>query len=237
MDFKLQLQYDPAATTIGDAHTAANNFVDLHYRNRDSCEVVKMYDDYYNWCLDNLDMCVGSDEGFYLRLYENGYEIFASFYDLAGIMLFENDDCNTDAQNIDEISRIMEDISSLASYVYGFDLDFDIERQQKHIRKNDYFDQINEYWNSLYSQYFMDQWIEIDLDLDNIIEPKDFDDYLYQQYEWGMPMPDWEYPEAPEMPTFEMPPVPEAPEFPKLFDNLPAYPEFPPRPKFSDFWN
>jgi hypothetical protein len=83
----------------------------------------------------------------------------------------------------------------------------------------------------------MDQWIEIDLDLDNIIEPKDFDDYLYQQYEWGMPMPDWEYPEAPEMPTFEMPPVPEAPEFPKLFDNLPAYPEFPPRPKFSDFWN
>jgi hypothetical protein len=128
IDFKLQLQYDPASTTIGDAHTAANNFVDLHYRNRDSCELVKMYDDYYNWCLDNLDMCVGSDEGFYTRLYDNGYEIFASFYDLAGILLFENDDCNTDAQNIDEISRIMEDFSSLASYIYGFDLDFDIER-------------------------------------------------------------------------------------------------------------
>jgi hypothetical protein len=84
-------------------------------------------------------MCAGSDEGFYTRLYDNGYEIFASFYDLAGILMFEKDDCYTDAQSIDEAARIIEDIYSLASYIYGFDLDYDINRKQQHIRKSDYY--------------------------------------------------------------------------------------------------
>lgn len=101
--------------------------------------------------------------------------------------MFENDACYTDAQNIDEISRIVEDLSALGSYVMGFDLDFDTERQQKHIRKNDFWNQISEYWDSLYSQYYIDEWsmyempyLEIDLDMDNlfIIEPT-FDDFVY----------------------------------------------------------
>jgi len=228
------------ATTIEDAHTAANNFVDLHYRNRDSCQVGKMYDDYYNWCLDNLDMCVGEDSGFYTRLYENGYEIFGSFYDLAGIMLFENDECYTDAQNIDEVSRIIEDLSALSSYVMGFDLDFDVERQQKHYRRSEFWTEVSEYWDSIYAQYFVEEWVVypvyddmlypidyfIDFDTDYYMpETPSYDDYL--NYEIDMPIPSWEVPSVPE--------VPEMPEFPSLFDNMPAFPEFPPRPKFRDF--
>jgi len=58
-DFHKQLITDPMATTIEDAHTAANNYVDLHWKNRDACEISMIKDDYYNWCLDNEEVCLG----------------------------------------------------------------------------------------------------------------------------------------------------------------------------------
>jgi hypothetical protein len=56
------------STTIEEAHLAADNFIDLHYINRDTCQFKKMNDDYYNWCLNNLDMCAGYDLDFWTRV-------------------------------------------------------------------------------------------------------------------------------------------------------------------------
>merc|ERR1712146_503343 len=72
-EFHHQIRHDPMSTTIEDAHTAANNFVDLHWKNRDLCQVGMIKDDYYNWCLDNEDVCLGKDNQFWNRMYENGY--------------------------------------------------------------------------------------------------------------------------------------------------------------------
>jgi hypothetical protein len=209
-NFVLELYSDPMSTSIEEARLAADNFVDLHYINRDSCQIKKLTDDYYNWCLNNLDMCAGYDEGFYTRLYQNGQEMFAAFYDLAGIWFFENDLCYTDAQLIDEVGRITQDLSALASYLIGFDLDFDLERKQRHIRKYDFWTQVNEYVDSLYEQYYYpvfgdEEYWGFDEDYFFIDEDSlfTFDDYLY----------DMEFPtyEVPEVPVFELP---EYPAFP-----------------------
>lgn len=96
-DFHHQIKHDPMSTTIEDAHTAANNFVDLHWKNRDLCQVSMVKDDFYNWCLDNEEVCLGKDGQFWTRMYQNGYSVFGKFYDLAGIFMFEKDECYTDA--------------------------------------------------------------------------------------------------------------------------------------------
>jgi len=57
--FHHQLVVDPMSTSIEDARIAAVNYVDLHWRNRDSCRISMIKDDYYNWCLNNEDVCLG----------------------------------------------------------------------------------------------------------------------------------------------------------------------------------
>lgn len=65
-------------------------------------------------------------------MYENGYSIFGKFYDLAGIFFFEKDECYNDAQMIDEHNRVVEDIASLLSYIMGFSLEYNPEREEQH---------------------------------------------------------------------------------------------------------
>jgi hypothetical protein len=151
-EFHHQVITDPMSTTIEDAHTAANNFVDLHWRNRDSCQISMIKDDYYNWCLDNEDVCLGSDNQFWNRMYENGYAIFGSFYDLAGIMFFENDECYTDEQMIDEHNRVVEDLASLLSYVMGFNLSYDPTRVEQHYTYNEFKAGVYEYIDDVMQQ-------------------------------------------------------------------------------------
>jgi len=147
--FGHQLRHDPMSTTIEDAHTAANNFVDLHWRNRDSCQISMIKDDYYNWCLDNEDVCLGKDSQFWTRMYQNGYSIFGSFYDLAGIMFFENDNCYTDEEMIDEHNRVVQDLASLVSYIMGFNLSYDPSREEQHYTHRQFKDAVFEYFDGV----------------------------------------------------------------------------------------
>jgi len=229
------------STTLEEAHLAADNFIDLHYINRDSCQFKKMNDDYYNWCLNNLDMCAGYDLDFWTRVYENGTEIFASFYDLVGIWFFENDLCYTDAQLINEVGRIAEDLAALTSYLMGFDLDFDLNRQQKHIRKYDFWTQVNEYVDSLYQDYYVDMWGFDDdfwgMDEDYFYLDDDF--YNYDDYLIDMTDFTFEMPASPETPTFEIPAIPEIPQMPtweSFMEDMPERPVLPPRPKLKDMY-
>ena len=147
-----QIRHDPMSTSIEDAHTAANNFVDLHWRNRDSCHIGMIKDDYYNWCLDNEDVCLGQDNQFWTRLYENGYTIFGHLYDLAGIVFFENDECYTDFEMIEEHNRVVTDIASLMSYIMGFNLTYDPSRVEEHYTFREFRHGVRDYFVEMYHE-------------------------------------------------------------------------------------
>ena len=112
---------------------------------------MKVYDDYKNWCVNNMDMCVGTDQGYLERIYEHGQELFSAFYDLAGIYMFEDTPCNTDAEFIGINSRLVNDMSSISSVIIGFESDYNVT--SPHISNKNYKIQVSEYLEDLYSTY------------------------------------------------------------------------------------
>jgi hypothetical protein len=127
-----------------------------------------VYDDYKNWCLDNLDMCVGSDDGHLERIYDHGYDLFGAFYDLAGIYFFEATPCATDAEFIDINNRLIEDMSSIASVVVGFEADYNVTAE--HVSNKNFQEQIAEYFDDLYSTYLESYTAIPDMDIDYLYE-------------------------------------------------------------------
>ena len=123
----IKAQEDPMSITIDEAYDVSTSVIDLYFKNRDSCQVQKVYDDYKNWCLDNLDMCVGSDDGALQRIYDHGPDLFAAFYDLAGIYMFEEDVCSTDAEFININNRVIADMTSIGSTLLGFEADYTVK--------------------------------------------------------------------------------------------------------------
>lgn len=121
---------DPMSISIDEAHQFAKNIVDLQFRNRESCQVMKLTDNYESWCLNNLDLCVqGYDPEFLTRIYENGYSLFAAFYDLFGILMFQDDTCYTDSQLIEEASKVTADMTSIYADVLGYEVKYDGETE------------------------------------------------------------------------------------------------------------
>ena len=208
----MKAQENPMSITIDEAYDVATSTVDLFFKNRDACQFQKVYDDYKNWCLNNLDVCVGSDDGFLERVYNHGPDLFAAFYDLAGVMFFQYDECNTDAEFVQEHGKIVSDISSVGSVLLGFEADYRVKNQ--HISTASFQEQIQEYFDEIYQTYVDDSNIdyysyEYDSDMDMGFEMPTWD-----QTEWTMPsydMPEWDMPEwdmpAWDMPTYDMPPM------------------------------
>lgn len=228
--------------TIDEAYDTSSSIIDLYFKNRDSCQVQKVYDDYKNWCLNNLDMCVGSDDGALMRMYDHGQDLFAAFYDLAGIYLFEADICSTDAEFISQNNRLMADMTSIGSHLVGFEEDYTVT--SNHVSTKNFQEQIGEYFDDLYTTYLENytgpEYYSYD-DIVNYDYGYDSYDYGYDSYDYSFEpsfnwfdMPTWEqpqyeYPEM-EMPTYEMPSY-EMPAFPEM----PQMPEFPKFKKVSDF--
>merc|ERR1740130_82754 len=126
-------------------------------------------------------------------------------------------------------------ISALTSYLMGFDLDFDLDRQQKHIRKYDFWTQVNEYVDSLYQDYYVDAWgfDEEFWGMDEDYFYLDDDFYNYDDYLIDMTDYTYEMPATPEIPTFEIPAYPQMPTFESIWDDMPERPVLPPRPKLK----
>lgn len=125
----MKAQSDPMSITLDEAYDTAYSMVDLVFKNRDTCQFVKVYDDYKGWCLDNLDICLGSDEGYLKRLYDHGYDLFGAFYDLVGIYMFESSPCSTDAEFIDVNNRLVEDMTAIGSVIIGFEADINVKAE------------------------------------------------------------------------------------------------------------
>ena len=217
----MKAQEDPMSITIDEAYDVATSTVDLFFKNRDTCQFQKVYDDYKNWCLNNLDVCVGSDDGFLERVYNHGPDLFAAFYDLAGVMFFQYDDCNTDAEFVQEHSKIVSDISSVGTVLLGFEADYRVKNQ--HISTVSFQEQIQQYFDDMYQVYMDESEIDYELVPNHFYDEEpmdmgfnwfdgpnfdmDYDMPTWDQPEWEMPsydMPEWDMPTW-DMPTYDMP--------------------------------
>jgi hypothetical protein len=173
----MKAQSDPMSITIDDAYSTASSIVDLVFKNRDSCQFIKVYDDYKNWCLNNMDMCVGSDDGYLERIYDHGYDLFGAFYDLAGIYMFESAPCATDVEFIGINNRLVEDMSSISTVMIGFESDYNTTSE--HVSTKNFNEQIGEYFDDLYLTYIestASQW-----SFDKYSTPVNGTDYLYEE--------------------------------------------------------
>lgn len=118
MEVLFKIADDPFAISIGEAKDTSNKMIDLMYNVATECKFQKVYDDVNEWCLDNLDACVGQDAEFIPRLYQNGVSLFADFYKLFGIVM-EDSHCYTDLQVIDQMARMFQSVSSIVAYIFG----------------------------------------------------------------------------------------------------------------------
>lgn len=100
------------------------------------CQFKKQGDDIKTWCLENPEQCLFK-ANLEERLWDNGVEFFALFFDMFKLML-KDDSCYTDMEVMGEMYRLFEDFGGLAANVYGYDLKWDQSIQRKHIKKNDF---------------------------------------------------------------------------------------------------
>ena len=140
---------DPMSISIDEAYDTASSVVDLVFKNRDACQFTKVYDDYKVWCLNNMDMCAGADDGYITRMYDHGYDLFGAFYDLAGIYLFESSPCATDVEFIGINNRLIEDMTSISSVIVGFESNYNVTVE--HVTTKNFKEQISEYVIDLYT--------------------------------------------------------------------------------------
>lgn len=137
-DFASIAYEDPMAVALEDYHSIGMSAIDIHYKQQQECKFIEIGDEWKNWCLENLDVCVGYDEGFGQRIYDNAVEMFASFYDLVGLFMLDSN-CLTDQETIDFIGKLVEDWSSIMSFIIGFDVTYDAENRARHIPRREFF--------------------------------------------------------------------------------------------------
>jgi hypothetical protein len=136
----MKAQVDPLSITIDEAYDTASGVIDIAFKNRDSCQFTKVYDDYKNWCINNMDMCIGADDLYLERIYDQGYELFAAFYDLVGIYMFQAAPCVTDAEFLIINNKVVEDVTSITSVIIGFEADYTVTAP--HISNKSYQEQV-----------------------------------------------------------------------------------------------
>jgi len=122
--------------TFKDASNVSNTLIHMHYQNMAACDFKRIEDDKKTWCLDNAEMCVGLS-GMLGNLYDNAPALFSKATDLYDL-ISTDDICYSDSELISEVERATEDITSMISTAWGFDLKWDKSRQVKHIKRRDF---------------------------------------------------------------------------------------------------
>jgi len=138
--YKDKLFDDFWTITMSDATDVANIFINGHYKNFEACQFERIQDDKKNWCLNNADKCVGLS-GIFDNLYDNGPALFSRILDIYDLLTID-DICYSDSELISEVERGTEDVISIISSVWGFDLKWDPSRQVTHIKRKDFREQI-----------------------------------------------------------------------------------------------
>ena len=108
--------------------------VDIFYLNKDSCQYAKVTDEVYNWCLSDIEACI-NPFGDANRLYTAAFDLFAAFNDLIGLAFFEVEVCYSDVEAINAYKRLIGDITSIKSTIFGFNYEWDNDRSVEHVTR------------------------------------------------------------------------------------------------------
>jgi len=76
------------------------------------------------------------------NLREFGVPLAGEAFDLFKLVFWENDACYTDKEYIDEINRSVEDVTSIISYIFGFNEKWIPDAQIEHITQGQLDDAI-----------------------------------------------------------------------------------------------
>mmetsp|Transcript_7449 Transcript_7449/g.11634 ORF Transcript_7449/g.11634 Transcript_7449/m.11634 type:complete len:326 (-) Transcript_7449:103-1080(-) len=141
------LQEDPFSISITDAKKYGSRMLDAIYKNADACQLTRLNDESNKWCMDNLGICAGDDFDWFSNVMEYGVPLAGEAFDLFKLVFWENDACYTDKEYIDEINRSVEDVTSIISYIFGFNVKWNPDAQIEHITQGQLDDAIENYWD------------------------------------------------------------------------------------------
>ena len=140
---------DPFSITKEDALAHSEKVVDIHFRLKDSCKVQRFYDDVNYWCQDHMDVCAGNDFDWINNIMSAGVPIAGEAFQLFKTAFYEDDWCYTDLESIAEVNKVTEEVASILSYIFGFDLKWNTKRQDGHYTLDEVSDQYDAYWGNM----------------------------------------------------------------------------------------
>lgn len=82
---------DPLASSLSDYQQLASGLATLNVKNKDTCKLQKITNDFSDWCLEDKMRCVYAT-GIEDRVYNNAVGIVASIIDI-GKGLFQDRTC------------------------------------------------------------------------------------------------------------------------------------------------
>jgi hypothetical protein len=112
--------------TLTDATEVSDKLISMHYKNMEACQIERIQDDKQNWCLANPEQCVGL-QGMVENVWNNSPAIISKAMDLYDIVATD-DVCFSDQELLEEVERATNDVSSILSSAWGFDLKWDQTR-------------------------------------------------------------------------------------------------------------
>jgi hypothetical protein len=135
-DIKNKFMDDFWSVGLTDAQFASDTIVNAWYKNMDICEFERIEDDKKNWCVAHAETCKGFG-GLIDNIWESSPALFSRAADLYDLMNTD-DVCYSDSEIISEVERATEDVCSIVSTVFGWDLKWDQTRQVTHIKRKDF---------------------------------------------------------------------------------------------------
>jgi hypothetical protein len=105
-----------------DIKESANSIWDDLFENIDNCEDYHIYYNKYNWCMNNIGKCFYGD-AILENVMTHGFDLITPVADLWN-MFMEDDTCETDTKTIDKLDRTVTHISTIWSYLHGFDAEW-----------------------------------------------------------------------------------------------------------------
>ena len=98
----------------------ADDSIDFFYKNAEKCEIYRFTNDQYNWCANNVGVCLYQDD-FINRMIQSATPLMSKALDLGTLMMSDETTCLNDSQNLELIDRIITDFASIASSFVGFE--------------------------------------------------------------------------------------------------------------------
>lgn len=110
--------------------TAANDFIEMIWKNKEYCSALVPVTDIIGWCGDNDDKCVHK-QGLLERLMDNSFPMAMMGYEMYTIATRDTL-CENQTEKLKQIGLFVEDAAKIWSMQEGFDMSFDAKKEIPH---------------------------------------------------------------------------------------------------------